>query len=89
MSKIVLNNFRSLDQEYQFLENCLPYEINNDLLRDNIDYLISFYGRLASYIYKQSQKQGLKPSLSYERIKAITTLPFQKSRNIFNILTFL
>lgn len=51
-------------------------------MRDNLDYLISLYGKLASFIYKKAEKEGAKLVVGYDRIKALTTLPLQNSKNI-------
>jgi len=50
---IVVNNFRSIEQEYEVLENALPYKFKYGFLNDNLDCLIGLYGRLASYVYKK------------------------------------
>ena len=42
---------------------------------DHLDYLISFYGKLASYIYKQSQEKGEKLVVNYEKIKYLGRIP--------------
>ena len=64
------------------LENALPYKLNTDKLADNIEYLISIYGKLASYVYRQSTNNKNPLSIGYERIKIISKLPPEKSRNI-------
>lgn len=63
--QLILGNFRSLEQEYEALENSLPYKISAEKLSDNVEYLISIYGRLASYIYRQSLQKGNQLPISY------------------------
>lgn len=89
ISAIVVKNFRSLDQEYGFLENCLPYDFRHDFMRDSLDYLISLYGKLASFIYRKADEEGTKLAVGYDRIKVLTILPLQNSKNILELLTFL
>ena len=76
------------------MENCLPFDFDCSLLTDNIDYLINLYGKLASYIYRQTQLKTAKAPyqkviVNYDRIKALSTLPPENSRNIIEILNFL
>lgn len=72
--QLILGNFRSLEQEYEALENSLPYKINSEKLADNVEYLISIYGRLASYIYRQSLQKGSQLPISYDRIRILGKL---------------
>ena len=40
------------------------------------------YGKLASGIYKKSQDLGNKVAISYDKVKAISKVSYDKSRSI-------
>lgn len=85
----ILANFRSLDQEYEILETCLPYKIPVERLTEGLETLVSQHGRLASYVYRENMGKGSKLAVSYDRIRAVGRLPLEKSKQIIQILYFL
>ena len=82
LADTILSNFRALQQEYEFLDSCLPFKIKADNLGDNLDYLVGLYGHLTAYIYENSKDKGDKITISYEKIKALGVMTPDKSRNI-------
>lgn len=89
MVSAILSNFRSLDQEYETLESCLPFSIPVDRLTDGLETLVSQHGKLASYVYRENLSRGSKLAVPYDRIRAVGRLPLEKSHQIIEILNFL
>ena len=57
------------------LENSLPLLRNAERLSDNVEYLISNYGKLASQTYRKNVEKGNKIIVPYDRIKILSKLP--------------
>lgn len=82
----VMNNFKSSEHEYKYLETCLPYKIRVEKIVDNIDFLLSEYGALANYVYQNSSP---KPNINYDKIANISNTPHSASQSILELLKFL
>jgi hypothetical protein len=81
-----MKNFKSTEHEYRYLEACLPYKISSERLVDNIDYLLSEYGALASYIYKNTNP---KVNMNYDKISNLSNIPDNESDTVVELLKFL
>lgn len=74
-----MNNFKSSEHEYKYLEACLPYKIPVEKIVDNIDFLLSEFGDLASYVFQNSNP---KPNINYDKISNISQAPHTASQSI-------
>lgn len=61
--EFVLNNFRDTEQEYEFLQSCLPLRVSLPHLADRLDILVEHYGKLASHVYQNSNRRNLNSSM--------------------------